>query len=218
MKADIRTLITRLIRLAPREEDEARIAQAMESLDRHFGVSKKIADEPETLEVIHQMFERAIAAFGQLSQLRGKRILDIACGSRSSREPSRGFRISRPTGQEAALPPHDGYTALFEPWFCRILSTFGAEPVGVDIGDLSEENFEHYRADLGRTGALDFLPAHLFDAVHDSRLFGSPEFTARFPYWADALRIAREIVKQEERLLREGGAIIHSDAHRLIVA
>ena len=91
-------------------------------------------------------------------------------------------------------------------------------PSGSTLADSSEENFEHYRADLGRTGALDFLPAHSFDAVHDSRLFGSPEFTARFPYWADALRIAREIVKQEERLLREGGAIIHSDAHRLIVA
>jgi hypothetical protein len=209
-------LITRLMRLAEHGEDEVRIVQAIESLENNFGVSKKISREPETLEVIQQLFERMIAAYGHLSLLKGKRILDIACGSRTSRAPSRGLPISQPTGRSAERASHDEYTALFEPWFCRILFTLGAEPVGIDMGDLSEENFEHYRADVSRTGALDFLPQHSFDAVHDSRLFGSPEFTTRFTNRGDALRIAREIVDQERRLLREGGIIIHSDAHRLI--
>jgi hypothetical protein len=66
----------------------------------------------------------------------------------------------------------------------------GAYPVGVDFGNLEGEAFEHYRVDLGQKGALDFLPSHSFDAVQDSRLFGSPEFTAQFPEPADRLKVA----------------------------
>ncbi len=34
----------------------------------------------------------------------------------------------------------------------------------------------HYHVDLGVPGAMDFLPTASFDAIHESRLFGSPEF------------------------------------------
>ncbi len=108
--------------------------------------------------------------------------------------------------------PSKGYTALFEPWFCRILFELGANPVGIDFGDLESQVFIHYRVDLGKIGALDFLPAHSFDAVQDSRLFGSPEFTAQFPLQADRLQIAREVKQQEQRLLKANGIVIHSDA------
>jgi hypothetical protein len=216
MKKESTMLLTHLERLALQEEDRACVVLAMEVLENQFGVSKKTADEPETLDIIQQMFERLFARFGQLSRVKKKRILDIACGSRTSREPWKGFRLGQPKRRGAERSSHDGYTALFEPWLCRILSALDAQPVGIDIGDLSGESFECHQADLGRAGALDFLPHHSFDAVHDSRLFGSPEFTARFPDRAEALRIAREIVRQETRLLKEGGIIIHSDAHRLI--
>ena len=53
-----------------------------------------------------------------------------------------------------------------------------------------ENDFEHYPVDLGVPGALDFLPDHSFDAVQDSRLFGSPEFTTQFPNPADRLTAA----------------------------
>lgn len=114
------------------------------------------------------------------------------------------------------IPANQGYTTQFEPWLCRILLSLEAEPVGVDIGDLSGESFEHYNLDLGQAGALDFLPDASFDAAHDSRLFGSPEFTERFPDGADRLRIAREIRSQERRLLKPVGTLIHSDAKNLI--
>jgi hypothetical protein len=109
-----------------------------------------------------------------------------------------------------------GYTAQFEPWFCRILFELGANPVGVDFGDLESEIFVHYRVDLGKIGGLDFLPDHSFDAVQDSRLFGSPEFTAQFPNQADRLKIAQEIKQQEQRLLKANGIVIHSDANALL--
>jgi hypothetical protein len=92
----------------------------------------------------------------------------------------------------------------------------GATPVGVDSGDLEREVFIHYRVDLGKTGALDFLPDHTFDGIQDSRLFGSPEFTAQFPDQMDRLKVAQEIKRQEHRLLKIDGIIIHSDATALL--
>ena len=92
----------------------------------------------------------------------------------------------------------------------------GAAPVGVDMGDLDQELFTHLNVDLGKTGALDFLPEVSFDAIQDSRLFGSPEFTAQFPRPADRLKVAQEIVRQERRLLKPRGIIIHSDAAELL--
>jgi SAM-dependent methyltransferase len=189
----------------------------MESLESQFGLSAKISEEPETAEIIKQLFERVFAAYPGLALLKGKRILDIACGSRTSSAPAQG-RFGPLRRRGSTHRPQEGYTALFEPWFCRILSVVGANPVGIDKGDLDGEPFEHYPADLGRIGALDFLPQHSFDAVHDSRLFGSPEFTNQFPDRTDALCIAREIVDQERRVLKDGGIILHSDAHRLIGA
>lgn len=148
--------------------------------------------------------------------MNGKRILDIACGSNTSRAPSFVY-IDTPFGETRIPLPHSqGYTAQFEPWFCRILLEVGADPVGIDLGDLEAETFEHYPVDLGLEGGLDFLPSHSFDAVQDSRLFGSPEFTARFPDRASRLKVARELRNQEKRLLRPDGITVHSDAEALL--
>jgi hypothetical protein len=97
-----------------------------------------------------------------------------------------------------------------------MLLALGAHPVGVDLGDLTGEAFTRYQVDLGKPGALDFLPDHSFDGVQDSRLFGSPEFTAQFPGRAERLAVAREIRRQEIRLLRADGVLIHSDAKELV--
>ena len=139
-----------------------------------------------------EFLDRLMAAFGPLSTIQGQRVLDIACGSNSSRSPTTGRR-----------------TAEFEPWMCRLLLELRARPVGIDIGDLDGESFEHHRVDLGIPGALDFLATESFDAVHESRLFGSPEF--RSAHGRDTERIRREIHRQERRLLRPGGVLIHSD-------
>jgi hypothetical protein len=124
--------------------------------------------------------------------------------------------INTPFGEMSFGRASRGYTALFEPWFCRILFELGAQTVGVDFGDLEHEAFAHYRVDLGKAGALDFLPDHSFDGIQDSRLFGSPEFTAQFPNPSDRLKVAREIRRQEARLLKPDGIMIHSDAAELV--
>ncbi|MGZ6347437.1 MAG: hypothetical protein ACXWNC_07735, partial [Anaerolineales bacterium] len=192
------------------EQDRAQITRAIQALGTHYDLEQKMAKEPGVAEIIAQMTGRLARTYGRLEDLQGKRILDIACGSNSSKLPA-SLHIKSPLG-ELSVGSSKGYTALFEPWFCRILLELGADPVGVDFGDLEQEAFTHYKVDLGKTGALDFLSEASFDAIQDSRLFGSPEFTTEFPKESDRLDVAHEIVKQEQRLLKTGGIIIHSDA------
>ena len=168
-------------------------ARVEAALDDKYGLRSKRAAEPGIDRVLAEFVDRLRRAFGSLDQVRGKRVLDIACGSNASRSPDTGER-----------------TAMFEPWFCRFLLELGADPVGVDAGDLEGERFEHHSVDLSRIGALDFLPDASFDGIQDSRLFGSPEFLALLPRSGHA-PLKAELRRQEKRLLKPRGVIIHSD-------
>jgi hypothetical protein len=196
------------------QQDQLVIKKIIQTLDARYDLGRKMAKEPGVEDIIKQMFGRLANSYPGLSAIQDKRILDIACGSNTSKLPT-SLHINTPFG-EMAFGASRGYTALFEPWFCRILFELGATTVGVDFGDLENEVFIHYRVDLGKTGALDFLPEHSFDGIQDSRLFGSPEFTAQFPNQADRLKVAQEIKRQEQRLLKIDGIIIHSDAAAML--
>jgi len=161
-------------------------------MDERYALTAKVAQEPNLARIIEEFVGRLVGAFESLSRLRGLRILDIASGSNTSRSPATGRR-----------------TVEFEPWMCRLLLELGADPVAIDLGDLDAEAFEHHRVDLGVPGALDFLPDGSFDAIHESRLFGSPEFREAHRAQSEAIR--SEIHRQERRLLRPGGVLIHSD-------
>jgi hypothetical protein len=208
-------LITKLRRLWNDEQDHVLIANMIQALDTGYDLQRKITKEHGVEEIIKQLVGRLANSFERLSNIQDKRILDIACGSNTSKAPA-SLYINTPFGRKTIGRPSKGYTAQFEPWFCRILFELGAHPTGIDFGDLDRELFTHHRVDLGQIGALDFLPDHSFDAVQDSRLFGSPEFTAQFPKPADRLKIAREIRQQEQRLLKANGIVIHSDADALL--
>ena len=208
-------LIAKLKRLWEEEQDQTLLTNAIRALCTRYDLSKKMAKEPGVEEIIKQMCGRLANSFERLSNVHGKRILDIACGSKTSKAPA-SFYIDTPFGKKTLGRATKGYTAKFEPWFCRILFELGAVPVGVDFGDLEREEFEHYQVNLGKIGALDFLPDYSFDGIQDSRLFGSPEFTAQFPNQADRLKIAQEIMHQEQRLLKANGIVIHSDAEALL--
>lgn len=204
-------LIANLGRLIVDDQERALVAKTIEALEGSYRLNEKMAVEPRVGEIIEEMFGRLFDAFGSLARIQNKKILDIACGSNTSLVPGR-LHIDTPFGEIRIGGARRGYAAQFEPWFCRILLELGAEPVGVDMGDLEAEAFTHYRVDLAQFGALDFLPSHSFDAVQDSRLFGSPEFTAHVPERAERWKIASEILRLEGRLLKPGGITIHSDA------
>lgn len=207
-------LIARLIPLWKNPEDYLAISMTIQALDSHYFLYGKLVREPGVAGIIQQMAGRLAQNFNRLSDLEGKKVLDIACGSNTSKMPA-SIYLNTPFG-EISLGGKRGYTALFEPWFCRMLFHLGAKPVGVDFGDLHSELFEYHQVDLGKDRALGFLTRHSFDAIQDSRLFGSPEFTAQFPDQADRLKVAKEIVRQEKRVLKKGGIIIHSDAMDLV--
>jgi len=209
------SLIGILSSLANNPGDKDLITTAMRALDAKYDLSQKMDREPGLDEIIKQLIGRVYQAFSTFLTLKGQRILDIACGSSTSRAPSFVY-VNTPFGEQRIHPKNPaGYTAQFEPWFCRMLLEFGAQPVGIDFGNLDSETFEHYKVDLGLPGALNFLPDGSFDAVHDSRLFGSPEFTAQHPDRADRIKVAEEIWRQEQRLLKANGIVIHSDAEDL---
>lgn len=187
-------LFDRLASLARTRTERARLARALEQLDERHELGRKVAREPELASIIEEFIDRLMRAYGSLMRVKDKRILDIASGSNSSCSPMTGKR-----------------TAMFEPWFARLLLELGAEPVALDSGDLDGERFEHHRVDLGKPGALDFLAAASFDGVQDSRLFGSPEFRKAYPRQRDHKRIKTEIARQERRVLKPDGVVIHSD-------
>jgi len=207
-------LIAKLVHLWKDPQDYLLMALAIQRLDSRYDLHKKLESEPGVAEIIEQMAGRLAKSYERLSNLKYKRILDIACGSNTSKMP-RSVYVNTPFG-EITLGTSQGYTALFEPWFCRILFELRAIPVGVDFGDLEHEVFKHCQIDLGKPGALGFLPDAAFDAIQDSRLFGSPEFTKEFPDLDDRLKVAEEIVRQEHRVLKPDGIIIHSDAMELL--
>jgi len=203
-------LITNLSHIWKDQQDRMLIPKIIQALNANYDLSRKITNEPEVEEIIKQMVGRLAISYPILIEVKNKSILDIACGSNSSKLPASSVLGSLFGGR--SVRANRGYTALFEPWFCRMLFELGAAPVGVDFGDLESEVFIHYKVDLGASGALDFLPDHSFDGIQDSRLFGSPEFTAEFPSQAERLKVGQEIVRQERRLLKLDGIIIHSDA------
>ena len=154
--------LQRLAALGRTPSDRALLGRALRELDGRDRLASKIAAEPTLGAIMAEFVGRLIDAFGPLSTIRGQTVLDIACGSDSSRSPATG----RPT-------------AAFEPWMCRLLGELGARPVGIDIGDLADEAFVHHRVDLGVPGSLDFLATGSFDAVHESRLSVHPSSVPR---------------------------------------
>ena len=216
MKHKTDDLKTVLSHLTTNPEEQDLMTGLLKVLDDKYSLSQKIDREPGLEDIIKQLAGRIYRAYGAFTKLKGERILDIASGSSTSKAPPFVF-VNTPFGEKRIPIAHgDGYTAQFEPWFCRILHEIGADPVGVDLGNLDGESFEHYNVNLGQPGALNFLADHSFDAVHDSRLFGSPEFTAQFPNQEDRLKVAVEIWRQEQRLLKTNGIVIHSDAAYLV--
>lgn len=89
--------------------------------------------------------------------IQNKRILDLGCGSHRGTYESRNWD-----------PP------IWEPWLCRALTKLGANPIGVDIGDLSEERFEHYQINLLSENSLNIIPDNSIDITNAELLYDSP--------------------------------------------
>lgn len=90
-----------------------------------------------------------------LDGVRGKRILDVGCGSDKANE---GFTDD-----------------FYGPNLCRILNEKGAYPAGIDANiDASKEKFECYK--ISAENGIHRFSKDYFDAVVTSNFFNSPDF------------------------------------------
>ena len=149
-------------------------SQYLITLDEKYALSQKMAREPGVEKSSNNWWGEFIGRTMVLLTERPAHT-DIACGSNTSKAPA--DLVNTPFGGQNSGSRTEDYTALFEAWFCRMLSRLAR--ISWDRpGRFRARNLDHYAVDLGQPGALDFLPDQSFDAVHDSRLFGSPEYRA----------------------------------------
>lgn len=136
---------------------------------------------------------------GVRENLKGKRILDLGCGS---------------TGGTIEAEELGHY---YEPWLCRALFELGAYPIGVDIGNLDKEKFQTHSIDLLLPNALNMIPNNSIDIVHSRALFGSLELIEQAeqpgrPFLSHEVEnYLMEILRpQIGRILKPDGTFIYS--------
>lgn len=144
--------------------------------------------EPIRKRVIeHIDYLRVVLA--DLSHIKDKRVLDVACGSRNYKDDTVG---------------------AYEPWMARLLVHLGAIPFGVDLAPQRDERFEWRQADLLIPGSLNFLENHSFDAYYvcafPTRKAVRTMLTTG-PSWPT---VRTELLSHLERCLKPGGTIIRT--------
>lgn len=201
------------------QNNETLINTIAEKLQSKYNV------EVVPFHVLHLQLDNLKEAFGSLENVKGKRILDLGCGSVLPTYMKKGGaeyynsvdyeRVADNFNSAGnSITVAGKFTSppgrLFEPWLCRALLELGAQPVGVDVGPLKGEEFEHYRLDLTQTDALSFLPDKSFDAINMRLLLSSPQLE-RMAGKAKRNDMKEELKKQVGRLLKDDGVMIYSD-------
>jgi len=194
-------------------EKEANFEEDMKLGEEIFKKLKdlyKISELPHDGSILKEQLSELRKQFGNLKNLKGKQILDLGCGSNYGSYDIDAFNeVAKKRGGEGRV---------FEPWFCRFLLELGAEPVGIDYGNLDKEKFKHYRLDLSEKGALNFLPNKSFDGVTMRSLLNSPQLhhmiAKKVGYQKEDTEInniKEELLEQIDRVLKDNGKKIIID-------
>ena len=85
---ELEQLIANLSRSWKDPRDQILLAGMIRALDTRYSLSRKMASERGVEGILAQMLGRLANSFGRLSVVQGKRILDIACGSNTSKAPA----------------------------------------------------------------------------------------------------------------------------------
>lgn len=174
----------------------------------------KISELPHKGGTLEEQLIDIRRKFGSLKNVKGKRILDLGCGSNYGSFDSDVFnKLASEKGEVGRT---------FEPWLCRALLELGADPVGIDIGNLEDEKFENYQIDLSKKGALDFLPSKSFDGISMRVFLDSPQLENMVGnrsskqkdegYFDNIKDVQEELLGQIDRLLKEDGKRINEDS------
>ena len=93
-------LIDHLSRLWMSRPDRETMVDMLQALDTRYLLSGKMANEPGVAKILEQMIGRLANSFKKISDIRNKKILDIACGSNTSRLPA-SLYINTPFGERS---------------------------------------------------------------------------------------------------------------------
>jgi len=193
------------------KNDGEALNQAIEKLKTKYSYEGSILRLKANLEYI-------VNKFGGVDNVKGKRVLDLGCGhtldkesqdilKETKRNPYRSKLLKERGSYDTLI---EGIPRMYEPWLCRALLELGAHPVGIDIGDLGSEEFEHYQLDLSKEGALDFLPDKSFDFIV-SEVFGSSPQLEMMTTTQDRVSLGDKLKEQVKRLLKDGGQTSFQD-------
>ncbi len=128
-------------------------------------------------------------AYPNLDELRGKTILDLACGSRNYEKNS-----------------HKAY----DPWMPRLLLELGANVIGIDFAKQTDEKFESFQIDLTVLNALGFIPTGSVDACH---MDGFPTTEAIKSFLEKGVswkKLKENLTEHFQRILKPNGIILQA--------
>jgi len=126
------------------------------------------------------------------------RVLDLGCG-----------RVNGDCSYQKTAPRQ------YEPWPARLLHELGVPVIGIDLGGLDSEEFEHYACNLLDDGALAFLSSNSIDFANAACLFNSPALRSCAYLWEPERQkqVGRELkarlIPQLERIVRPDGFFIY---------
>jgi hypothetical protein len=136
------------------------------------------------IKITNQLLPIYNAMSGNFS---GQKILDLGCGSPSDTYESKKYDPKK-----------------YEPWLCRVLLELGTHPIGIDMGNLETEKFEHYSLNFLVPDSLSFLGDASIDVAHVDLLFDSPSTPEEMHY--DHFK--KILIPQLERIVKSDGFYI----------
>jgi SAM-dependent methyltransferase len=122
----------------------------------------------------------------QFGDPKDKRILEIGCGSKNSKD-------------------NFFHKGTFEPWLLRALHEYGTNPVGIDIAGLEGELFEGYSIDLSKEESLNLFQDNSFDIVCAYSFFNSPFLN---DHCDNSGSTFNSLIPQLERIIKPDGYFI----------
>ncbi|MBN1377565.1 hypothetical protein JW949_04520 [Candidatus Woesearchaeota archaeon] len=154
-------------------------------------IKKYSINDEKTQEYAEEAISRQLGyiLWALSCELENKKILDLGCGAnREKWEKNRRY----------------------EPWLCRALLIMGAKPIGIDIGNLDKEKFEHYNIDLDTIDIekLGDKYKHSVDLANARSLFSSPIRTSKKMHLSyDVLK--ESLVFRIEKIIKKEGFFIY---------
>lgn len=146
-----------------------------------------------------------VTLFGK--DLQNKTILDLGCGSTAHSYDYVGMQNEKYGKRD------------YEPWLPRALHLLGVKVIGVDYGNLDEEEFQHLsHTNLLNPFSLKSIPDNYIDLAHARQLYTSPQLEKMLtiPYSTNnssdyiSKKLESTLIPQLNRIVKPEGFYYHN--------